>query len=89
MNEKQAFHKERSGAIATAIGKLIGTRFSMLVLMTALLLTGFAMTASAQGCLDGCQRSLVECLQQSQGDPMQEAQCQDNYDDCAENCLFP
>ncbi len=39
------------------------------------------------GCMAACQRDLAQCLQQAGGDPVAQAQCQDNYDACGVACI--
>jgi len=63
-------------------------RSVVLVLALAMCLAANGSTNLGQtACIDECQRRLEECLQQAQGNPIAEAICQHQYDDCVEDCL--
>ena len=38
-------------------------------------------------CLLGCQHDLAACLDAADEDPIQEAICEDNYENCVNRCL--
>jgi hypothetical protein len=67
-----------------------GVRLWVLTLLVVFCLSGLGASVLAQpGCRDQCYVTLNQCLQAAMGDPMQEAVCEDNYDACAEACIFP
>ena len=84
MKKKNTPQRERSGAIFN----FISTRFGAAILLLALSLVSFETTAWGQSCFDQCQAELVQCLQQSGGDPVAESLCENQYDSCVENCLI-
>jgi hypothetical protein len=62
-------------------GKLV-----LLILLALTTLRGTTLADAA--CFDRCQQGFARCLQLAQGSPLAEAQCQDNYDGCGEECLI-
>lgn len=89
MNEYFTGRRNRSGEIAKCVGSLLSVRARTLVLFLALILTGSETTALGQvACFNQCQQNLAQCLQQAQGDPIEEARCEDNYDACIEWCII-
>lgn len=86
MNKKQSL---RTGALEAVVGKLSSARYWIVIALIALCLISFKATAFGQvACLNECQQTMSVCLQNAQGDPLMEAQCQDKYDDCTEGCLI-
>lgn len=79
-----------SGQWSNVSETLPSTRSWILMLLFMLCLTRMGATAFAQPqCVTLCQQELTACLAAAQGDPLQEAQCEDAYDSCAEGCIWP
>jgi hypothetical protein len=89
MTGERASKRERVGAASKMSKKPFSFRSWILVLFVTTSLTIPGATALAQaGCFNTCQNGLAQCLQAAQGNPLLEAQCQDNYDSCGEQCLM-
>ena len=86
LDRKQNLHNERASARSKSIRKRTRTSFLILMLLLSLYFVRGGITTVAADCLQQCQVNLANCLLAAQGDPIMEAQCQDNYDRCAENC---
>lgn len=81
---------DRSGRSSNVSEMLLSARSWILMLLLTLCLTRMGTTAFAQPqCMSLCQQQLAACLVVAQGDPLQEAQCQDAYDSCSEGCIWP
>lgn len=87
MNKKQTSQTENSGAFSIITRKASSPRFWFSILFVVLFLIALETAASGDvGCSDRCQETLVGCLNGSGSDPVAEARCQDEYDDCGEGC---
>jgi len=87
MNKRQLSVKETSEARSGFGKKRLSAHVGVLVLLVALLLPILESVASAQSCIEMCQVALSQCMQGSQGDPVVEVNCQDQYDKCGDACM--
>jgi hypothetical protein len=88
MHKKEYSRIERSMALSSPGGLTLSARSRALALFLALSITVFEVAAQAQvDCFNLCQQQLALCLQQEEGEPPSEVDCQDRYDACIEDCL--
>lgn len=87
MEKEQMLRKGRYGALSNSGRNRFGVRYWILMLFMALYLTSLGPNTLAESCIQECQRVLTQCVNNAQGDPVMEAQCQDNFDDCVADCM--
>jgi hypothetical protein len=86
MGKNQTSQGAHAGVLSSTNRQLFAARLVLAALLLALSLTSLQPTASAQSCVQQCERSYVECLHAATGDPGPMLTCDDAYDSCWQAC---